>query len=600
MNLKRFFQKLMIWRIKHISNKNFLFVLSIIVGILGGLTGVVLKLGTHYIENTLKVINDNFTRNYLLYAYPLIGLLITETYRKTLNLNSFQYGVSSILYAISKKSGIIPRQKMHSHIASAWITVGFGGSVGLEAPIVVTGAAIGSNIARWMHFDIKKRILLLGCGVAAGISSIFNAPIAGVIFCIEVLMLELSVPAFIPLLFASVTGNLVARFITGESIVFNLDSIDSFNYLDLPFYAVIGAMCGLVSIYFVRVYSKFHKKLIKVENNYKRVLIGGGILSILIIFMPQLYGEAFEFILKLINNQYNYYQNPLPINLGIDNYVFVSLFLLLVVLLIKPIASALTIAAGGAGGIFAPSIFTGAIVGYSFAIFINSLNLGIEISVKNSTLIGMAGVLGGVLHAPLTAVFLLAEITQGYELMVPLMLVVAISYLTSSYFESNSAYVKQQIAMGLIPNQDRDRRLLTELNINKLIEREILTVNEDGYLSDVIKAVSLSNRNIFIVVDEKNKMKGVILLDNIRPVMFKPELYNKIKVKEIMNQPEGFIRQCDNMEEAMSVFDKTGVWNLPVLDNDDVFVGILSKSKILTSYRNILKRHSKQEIEIIE
>lgn len=600
MNFQQLFRRFLLWRIKYLSNRNFILIISFLVGICGGLAAVVMKTSVHYVQQLLTLGVAQHYHNYLYFFYPLIGILLTVIFKITVLKENEGHGIGNLLFNISRRSSLIDKKEMYSNIVGSSLTVGFGGSVGLEAPIVTTGAAIGSNLGRLFHFGYKKRTLLIGCGVAAGIGGIFNAPIAGVIFCLEVLLLEFNVPAFIPLLIASVTGTIVSKYILGDNILFNFSLTDAFYFREIPLYLLLGIFTGLLSIYFLRMNDKARGFIETINGNFKRAVWGGIFLGILIFLIPPLYGEGYNVLKGLINGE--------SFNIQAESYFFTNVrsewFLLLFVgaiLAMKVIASAVTLGAGGFGGTFAPSLVSGGVAGYFVAHLINVLDiLPFHLSEASFILVGMAGMMSGILHAPLTALFLIAEITNGYMLILPLMLVSAISYATSSFFEPHSVYIKQLAQKGHVHTLDKDRTVLTLLKLNQLLEKDLIPVNVEGKLRDLIEAVSRSKRNIFPVLDSNDHLEGIINLDDIRTIMFKPELYDTLTVRELMHPPKAYINYNESMEDVMQKFDQTGDWNLPVISKDRRFIGMLSKSKIFSHYRQLLKKQAKEDTEIIE
>ena len=433
--------RFLVWRLKHIGDNNFLLVIAGLIGLFSGLAAVVLKSVVHLIIDALNVNRELFSFNYFYLIYPAIGILLTTLVAKFLFRENLGHGITQILYSISKNSSIIRRTKMYSRMVTSAITVGFGGSVGLEAPIVVTGSAIGSNLARLFHLSYKKRTLLLGCGAAGAISAIFNSPVTGVIFAMEVILTEVAISRFIPLLVASVCGQLVSIVLLGDDILFSFRLKDPFVAPDTGFYLLFGAMCGMISLYFTRMMYVFEAGIKKVRNEFGRALVGGISLAVIVLTFPPIYGEGYDTIKNLLAGSTSEVFSSSFFNALTENQAPLIIFLFLV-LLVKPIATALTIGAGGSGGIFAPSLFMGGLSGFVFSSTSNSI-FGTSLSTSNFTLVGMCGVMSGVLHAPLTAIFLIAEITSGYMLFVPLMLVSAISFSTISYFEKHSIYTKK-------------------------------------------------------------------------------------------------------------------------------------------------------------
>ena len=581
----------LIWRIRHISTRNFLMILSGLVGLIGGIAAVTLKSTVHYIQHALSTFRDDFA-NYLFLIYPLIGIVITSLVADKVLKEKLGHGITSILYTISKKSSIITRLKTYSSMITSAITVGFGGSVGLEAPIVVTGSAIGSNIGQLMHLSYKQRTLMIGCGAAAAISGIFNSPVAGVIFSIEVILTDVTIAAFIPLLIASVIGSLVSMLTLGSDVLFSFDLTDPFMASDFPYFLVLGALCGLVSVYFTRLTQFTESFAVRIKNKTGRAIFGGLALGIIIFVFHPIYGEGYDSITTILNGNPEALLSESFFLKDEDSKLYLIIFAI-GILLIKPIATGLTLGAGGNGGIFAPSLFIGAITGYVFSQTMNVLGIGKELSISNFTLVGMCGVMSGVLHAPLTAIFLIAEITSGYTLFLPLMLVSAIGLSTSRYFEQYSFYTGRLIKAGDLIPHDKDRQVLSLIKIEKLIENDLLTIHPEKTLGDLVALVRKSKRNIFPVVNDLGELQGIITLDDIREIMFDPASQKSVIVAAIMHKPPATVSTTDKMEEVMSKFEKTGAWNLPVIE-DNRYLGILSKSRIFNAYRTKLKRQNKE------
>ncbi|MTI28791.1 chloride channel protein [Fulvivirga kasyanovii] len=584
--------KFLIWRVKHVSNKNFVLFLAGIIGLIAGSAAVTLKESVHFIQNQLISEFAIENGNYYYLGFPLIGILITVAISRFLLRENLGHGITQILYDIAKNSALIKRSKMFSRMVTSAITVGFGGSVGLEAPIVVTGSAIGSNVGRAMHLNYKKRTILIGCGAAGAISAIFNSPIAGVIFSMEVILADVTIAMFIPLLIASVTGALVSLSLLGDDVLFSFKLVDSFTASDTPYYILLGIFCGLVSVYFTRMTYKVEGLIAKVQNRFGRALVGGILLGFVIFLFPPMYGEGYNTIKLLLANRELEILNTSPFFAEIDN-VYIVFGFIFGVILMKPIASALTIGSGGSGGIFAPSLFLGGVTGFMFATVLNVVTWGdADVSTSNFTLVGMCGVMSGVLYAPLTAIFLIAEITSGYELFVPLMLVSAISFSTSSFFEKHSLYTKHLIERGDLIQYDKDRQVLSQIELLKIIEKDLYTIQPEATLEQLVNLVKISKRNIFPVVNEKQELVGVVTLDDIRNIMFDKERQKGTLVKNYMHSPPAFISSHENMQSVMSKFEISGAWNLPVIDHGK-YVGFLSKSRIFNTYRKKLIRHNR-------
>lgn len=588
MNFKKLLAKFLIWRIRHIRTKNFVIILGGLIGVIGGFAAVTLKSAVHFIQHSLTGLSDS----YIYIFFPVVGILITALLANYLLKERLGHGITTILYAISKKSSIISRTKMYSRMLTSGLTVGFGGSVGLEAPIVVTGSAIGSNIGRLMHLNYKQRTLMIGCGAAAAISGIFNSPVAGVIFSIEVILTDVTIAAFIPLLIASVIGSLVSMLLLGDDVLFSFDLKDPFLTRDFIFYLLLGGICGLVSYYFSNTTQFAERVMSRIKQPVVKAIVGGLCLGLLMLFFNPLYGEGYDTIKLILNGQgAEVLGNSQFFSNVSDQWLLAGLAL--IVLLLKPIATGLTIGAGGNGGIFAPSLFIGGITGFLFAQVNNLLDLGRELSVSNFTLVGMCGVMSGVLHAPLTAIFLIAEITSGYTLFLPLMLVSAVAFSTNSYFQKHSFYTAKLIESGDLIQHDKDKQLLSLMNISKLLEKDLLTIQPEQNLEELVALVKKSKRNIFPVVDENNVLKGIITLDDIREIMFDAESQKSVIVETLMHRPPETVCPSDHMQEVMSKFEKTGAWNLPVIE-DGQYLGIVSKSRIFNTYRTKLKRQQKE------
>ena len=580
--------KFLIWRVKHISTKNFTILISGVIGLIAGLAAVTLKETVHQIQHILTHnFQANFS-NYLYLSYPLIGIVLTVLLAKYILKEKLGHGITDILYSISKKSSIVKRTKTFSRMLTSAITVGFGGSVGLEAPIVVTGSAIGSNIGRLVHLSYKQRTLLIGCGSAGAISAIFNSPIAGVIFSIEVILSEITINTFIPLLIASVCGALISLTLLGDDVLFSFTLTETFNAAETPLYIFLGIFTGLVSLYFTKSTTFIENRIHNIKGDLNRALLGGISLGFLVFILPPLYGEGYDTIKLLLNNRHQEILNNSMFFGEVNSISFFILFTFGIILL-KPIATAFTIGAGGSGGIFAPSLFIGGITGFLFAYLVNMIGLTDPISLSNFTLVGMSGVLSGVLHAPLTAIFLIAEITSGYTLFVPLMMVSAISYSTISYFEKYSIYTKPLIEKGDLIYHDKDRQVLSLIDLKKIVETDLLTIRSQAKLGELVDLVRFSKRNIFPVLNEKDELIGIITLDDIREIMFDSESRKNIIIDTLMHKPPTYVSQKESMQSVMIKFENTGAWNLPVID-DGKYIGFVSKSRIFNAYRKKLIR----------
>ena len=594
MNYNNPLMPLLIWRLKHINDNNFTLIISGFVGLLAGLAAVTLKTTVHFIEQILQNNIEVTGWKYLWIFYPTIGILLTVFIAKYILHDSTGHGISKVLYAISKRSSIIRTTRIYSNMFTSAITVGFGGSAGLEAPIVVTGSAIGSNLARMAHLDYKKRTLMIGCGAAAAVSAIFNSPIAGVIFAVEVILTDVTINKFIPILIASVCGQLISLILLGDDILFSFKLTESFSAWSTPFYLMLGLCCGAASVYFTRMLSRTEDSIHKIKSPLFRALLGGLSLGLFLLVFPSLYGEGYQIVINLLKGvptalfESNYFSNLL----GNTHQWFIPLVLFFLILL-KPIATGLTLGAGGSGGIFAPSLYMGGLVGCMGGLIFQWIYPEAPVNLSHFTLVGMCGVMSGVLHAPLTAIFLIAEITSGYLLFVPLMLVSAISYVTVSYFEKHSIYMRNLIKRGDLVINDRDKMVLNKISLKKMIETDLLTVTPDATLDELIPLIKKSTRNIFPVVSEDGVLKGIITLDHIREIMFDESRRKNLTINTLMTQVPTHVSSDDNMQTVMNKVEVSHAWNLPVIDGGK-YIGFLSKSRIFNTYRTHLIRQTKE------
>ncbi|MBL4708443.1 MAG: chloride channel protein [Flavobacteriales bacterium] len=573
------------------NDRQFILLLSILVGFSSGIVAVILKNAVHFIQHLLEPKKNVGYENYLYLVYPAIGIMITVLFVRYVIKKRIGHGIPSTLHAISKKSSQLPFSYTYAPLITSIITVGFGGSVGLEGPAVGASSAIGSNYSRWGRMNYKTTTLMLGCGAAAAMSGIFHAPIAAIVFALEVIMLDLTAGSLIPLLLASVSAALTSTFMFDDGVLFDIELTEFFTFGDIPFYILLGVLTGLISVYFCKTYWSVESLFKKVDNPFKRLLIGSSVLGLLLFLFPPLYGEGFGSIKQLLNGDvYTLIDGSFFYDYKTETWV-VILFLLAIVFL-KAIATTVTIGAGGIGGTFAPSLFIGSVFGFVYAKIINTLGL-FSLSEKNFALVGMGGVIAGILHAPLTALFLIAEITGGYDLVLPLMITAAISFLTSKYFNQHSLYTMQLAKKGELITHDKDKAVLTLMNLEAEVEKDFAPILPNDSLRVLVKVVSKSKRNIFPVINEKGGLEGVVLLDDIRQIMFEPKQYDEILVKEIMkNFPES-ISSSDSMDLVMAKFNKSGAWNLPVI-NKGIYVGFVSKSKLFNAYRKVLQDFSDQ------
>lgn len=568
-----------------LGTQRILIILSLFVGIFSGLAAVVLKRLIHFMFNFAQGTLPADSANYLYIGLPAFGVLLTILFLKFFVKDDIGHGVSKVLYAISKENSKIKRHNTYSSIVSSSITIGFGGSVGAEAPIVYTGAAIGSAIGQFFRVNYKTLTLLVACGAAGGIAAIFKAPLAGIVFTLEVLMLDLTTASIVPLLISAVSAASMSFLLSGKQVVFAYSVVHSFELYNIPYFMILGIFCGFVSLYFIRTSMGFEQRFKKIKNTYQRWIIGSLLLGLLIFIFPPLYGEGYELLQALLDGrQAAIFKNSLLYSFQ-DNYwlLLVSLVLLIMV---KSIATAATTGSGGVGGTFAPTLFIGGISGYFVAKVVNQFSF-VNVSESNFALVGMAGTMAAVMHAPLTAIFLIAEITGGYALFVPLIITSTIAYLTIMYFEPHSIYTKELAKRGELITHHKDKAVLTLLHVSSVVETDFIPVRIDDTLAGLVKAVSKSKRNIFPVVSAENDFVGYVSLDDIREIMFDHMAYETTYVRDLMTVLPATISLLEPMDSVMKKFEESQAWNLPVV-SEGKYVGFVSKSKIFSAYRELL------------
>lgn len=578
-------ERFIVWREKHISQKHFILILSLVVGVLSALAAFSLKHLIHFIQHLLTGNFDAHTFNWLYLVYPVIGIFVTGLFIRKVVRDDISHGVTKVLYAISCRKGKIRSHNTWSSLIASGITIGFGGSVGAESPIVMTGSAIGSNLGKLFKMEKKVMMLLIGCGAAGAVSGIFKAPIAGLVFTIEVLMIDLTMSSLLPLLISSVTAATLSYILMGTEATFEFHMQDAFDLARVPYVILLGVVCGLISLYFTHVTTAIEKQFKKLSNPYYKLAIGGTILSVLIFLFPPLYGEGYETINHLINGDSQ--------NIILDNSLFYGhakylLLYMFFIVMFKAFASTVTNCAGGCGGIFAPSLFLGCVAGYLFATLCNMSDWGVPVSDKNFALFGMAALMSGVFHAPLTGVFLIAELTGGYSLFLPLMIVSVCSYLTVRVFDSNNIYAIRLAQRGELITHHKDQAVLTILKVADVIERDFMKISPDMDLGALTSVVAKTRRNIFPVVDSGNRLVGILYLDDVRHIMFRQELYHRYNVAVLMRGVPERLSVEEPMESVMRKFEETGAWNLPVEDITGEYIGFISKSAIFTAYRKTL------------
>ncbi len=586
---KAFYNKLVAWRYSAFSEQQFLYVLSLFVGLLSGTAALLLKNLIHFIGEQLTHWFPINSQSIWFLVYPLVGIFLTVLFVKYLVKDNIGHGVAKILFSISKKGSHFKKHNTFTSMIASSMTIGFGGSVGAEAPIVLTGASIGSNLARLFKLNYKYVTLMVGCGAAGAIAGIFNAPIAGIVFTLEVLMLDMTMAYIIPLMISAVTATILSYFFMGDAVLLRFTQVNPFLISNLPIYILLGIFTGLISFYFTRMTMYIEKKMGFLKNLWVKMLVGGFTLGLLIFIFPPLWGEGYTSIVKvfkgagsdLLNNSmfFEFKDNP---------YIF--LIVLVGILIFKVIAMALTTSSGGIGGIFAPTLFMGAVAGLLMAAALNTFyDLGL--AEENFALAGMAGMMAGVMHAPLTAIFLIAEITGGYGLFIPLIVTSTVAYVTIMRFEPHSIYTKRLARRGELRTHHKDKAVLQMMELKDLIETDFEVISPDSTLKDLVKAISNSQRNLFPVVDAEGFLKGMVKMADIRTIIFETELYDKVLVKDLMYMPEFYISPRDNMEKVAEKFETSGRYNLAVIA-DGKYLGFISRAVVFSKYRKTLKHFS--------
>jgi CIC family chloride channel protein len=588
MQLRRLLLKIYKWRIRHVKDRTFIMILSMVVGIFAGMVAVVIKHLVKLISNFLDeiVIDVNFI--YLYLVLPLIGLTLVFLFVHFILRKKVDHGIPTVLYAISKRNGRIFPHNMFSSIIASSITVGFGGSVGLEGPTLATGSAIGSNLARWLRLNYRQVVLMLGCASAGAMAAIFKAPIAAVVFALEVIMLNFTLTSIIPLLISSVMGAITSYLFLGQDTLYTFDIIRGFELSKIPYYVALGILTALASLYFTRAYIFIAGFFDRISKKYVRLLVGGTGLGILIFFFPSLYGEGYDVINGALSGNIDYLFEDTVYSTHHQEVLFAIALLVLIVVL-KVVATSVTFGAGGIGGVFAPSLFVGANTGLLFATVMNYF--GADLSVKNFALVGMGGLISGVIHAPLTGIFLIAEITSGYALFLPLMITATISYATIRLFQQTSVYTYQLAKRGELLTHDQDKTVLTLMDVTDLIETNFSTIRPNATLGELVQVISKSQRNIFPVLDQEDHLLGVVWVNDIRHIVFNHELYDSVIVQDLMFMPEPSVSPDESMEEVATKFQNSSHYNLPVL-KDGKYLGFVSRANVFSKYRAMIKQFS--------
>ena len=582
-------ERFVLWTVNHLSRRQLTLTLAFFVGVLAAVAAYVLHTAIHLIQHYLSATLASNQINWFYLVYPVAGILITMLFVRYVVRDNISHGITRILYAISTKQGRLPKHNMWSSVVASAITIGFGGSVGAEAPIVLTGSAIGSNLARRFHLDSKTIYMLVGCGASAAIAGIFKAPIAGLVFTVEVLMIDLTMGSLLPILIACVTATCFTYALSGENSLFSFTLESEWTVIRTPANILLGIACGIVSLYFIRSMTFFENIFSKLADRpYVKWLVGGVALSTLIFIFPSLYGEGYAAINVLLNGK-----SPADWNVIMEHSLFsghgeLLLIYVALVLVTKSMATASTNGGGGCGGTFAPSLFVGALAGFLFARTWNTYNFSIYIPENNFALLGMAGVMSGVMHAPLTGVFLIAELTGGYNLFIPLLIVSTVSYLTIYIFEPYSIYGMRLAREGKLITHHTDHAVLTLMSLDTVIERDCSAISPDTMLSELVHKISRSRVDVLPVVDNGNHLLGEIDMMKLRHILFRTELYHRFNVRQLMSEPPTMLRVDDPMEEVMKAFDKTNAQQLPVVDNQNILIGYVSRSHVYSLYRKMV------------
>ena len=589
------FDSILLWRSRHITDKQFMLLLALVIGVLTALAGLLLKWLIGFIEDLLTQHFSITGANWPYLVYPVVGILLTGLFVRYVVRDDIGHGITKILYAIARKQSRIKPHNTWSSVVASGITIGFGGSVGAEAPIVLTGSAIGSTLGQVFQLDSKKMMLLVGCGAAGAVSGIFKAPIAGLVFTLEVLMIDFTLGSLLPLLVSCVTAAAVTFAISGTDNLFEFHLTSVFAIEHVPAYILLGVFCGIISLYFTRVMNWLEDQFRRLGSPWKRFLIASPILSVLIFIFPSLYGEGYGMIRLLLNGQTQPDWNQ--VLEGSFFYATPHLLLLYLagIIVFKVFATTATNSGGGCGGTFAPSLFLGCVSGFLFASLWNILSafdfqlLTLPgVSESNFSLLGMAGLMSGVMHAPLTGIFLIAELTGGYGLFLPLMIVAVCAYLTIIIFEPHSIYTMRLARKGELVTHNKDQAVLTLMSMDSVIQRYEEHLHPDDDLGEIVRQISSSERDIFPVVDEQQHLLGVLVLDRVRHVMFRTELYHTLHVRDLMSRCAARLKVGDPMDIVMAAFDRTSAWTLPVVDDQGTFIGFIRRSHVFALYRQMM------------
>jgi len=585
---KKTLNRLIAWRIANIPERYFLYILSFIIGTFSGLAALILKNLIHFVAEKLTHWFAFDGINFLYLVYPLIGIFFTVLFVRFLIKDDIGHGVSKILYAISQKNSRLKPHNTYSSMIASSLTIGLGGSVGAEAPIVLTGASIGSNLARIFKLNYKYVTLMVGCGTAGAIAGIFNAPVAGIVFTLEVIMIDLTMAYLVPLLISAISATVLSYFFMGEGVLLRFSNVTAFQINNIGYYILLGVFVGFLGLFFTRATMYFEKQFSSIKNWFVKLLAGGVILGILVFLFPPLWGEGYSSIISIFNGQGTDLLNGPFAGWKDNDYLVVVV--LAGILLFKVVAMTATTASGGIGGIFAPTLFMGAIAGFFLSRLLNSFyNIGLP--EDNFALAGMAGMMAAVMHAPLTGIFLTAEITRGYDLFIPLLISSTVAYVTIMRFEPHSVYTKRLAQRGELITHHKDKAVLKMMELRKLIETDFEILSPEATLRDLVKAVSQSHRNLYPVVNSEGVLLGMVKLDDVKNLIFETDLYDSVKVKDLMYMPEYYISPADNMEKVAEKFETSGRYNLAVID-DGKYLGFISRAVVFSKYRKTLRDFS--------
>lgn len=577
------------WRLRHISERRFVVLLSVVLGLIGGLAATVIKNSVWFAQRLLTQITSQEKYNYIYVLLPFVGISLVIIFVKYIIRNPVRHGIPNVLHSISQRRGELSRHNLFSSVVASMLTVGFGGSVGLEGPTVATGAAYGSWLSKVFRLNYNHTILMLSCASAAAMAAIFKAPIAAIVFAVEIVMLELTTFSLVPLLLSSATAVVTSYFFLGQTVLYPFEVKSTFHISEVHYYILLGILAGLVSAYFTRIYIYISGIFDKIKSLWTRLFWGGLILGGMIFLFPSLYGEGYDGINECLEGSTDYLFNN-SVFLGLENNIYAIIGLMLAIILLKVIATSITFGSGGVGGVFAPTLFTGVNTGMLFALIVDRFAV-IPIDKNNFALIGMSGLIAGVLQAPLTGIFLIADISGGYQLFVPLMITATFSYITVKAFAPNSVYHFQLAQRKELMTHDKDKNVLKMMDVSTLLETDFVTLHPDATLRDLTDAISVAHRNIFPIVDDEGYLKGMVKMDDIRHLIFKQEMYDKLKVSKLMYHPEHYISTSDSMEQVVEKFESSGRYNLAVID-EGKYIGFISRARVFSSYRKTMSQFS--------